>query len=174
MRFTARARLETWAHASRVQSDEVAYGLRMEPAALAAGDSVGAGGDGAGSADVVAVEHAARDRGMEMTDDAYRQLMKHAHRLAMDGHGELAQLLRDAMTDAQRYSWLRGNAVREKNLGDKFIEFHCDFESWNDIDAAIDKARNTCEHRWKVTREGAQYMDSRCDRCGATKRETWD
>ena len=22
-----------------------------------------------------------------MTDDAYRQLMKHAHRLAMDGHG---------------------------------------------------------------------------------------
>lgn len=87
MRFTARARLETWAHASRVQSDEVAYGLRMEPAALAAGDSVGAGGDGAGRADVDAVEHAARDRGMEMTDDAYRQLMKHAHRLAMDGHG---------------------------------------------------------------------------------------
>lgn len=109
-----------------------------------------------------------------MTDEAYRQLMKHAHRLAMDGHGELAQLLRDAMTDAQRYSWLRGNAVREKNLGDKFIEFHCDFESWNDIDAAIDKARNACEHRWKVTHEGAQYMDSRCDRCGATKRETWD
>ena len=43
-----------------------------------------------------------------MTDDAYRQLMKHAHRLAMDGHGELAQFLRDAMTDAQRYAWLRG------------------------------------------------------------------
>ena len=42
------------------------------------------------------------------------------------------------------------------------------------IDAAIDKARNTCEHRWKVTHEGVQYMDSRCDRCGATKRETWD
>lgn len=27
MRFTARARLETWAHASRVQSDEVTYDL---------------------------------------------------------------------------------------------------------------------------------------------------
>ena len=109
-----------------------------------------------------------------MTDDAYIQLMKCAHLLAMDGHGELAQFLRDAMTDAQRYAWLRGNAVRETNLGDKFIEFHCDFESWNDIDAAIDKARIPCEHRWKVIHEGAQYMDSRCGRCGATKRETWD
>ena len=39
-----------------------------------------------------------------MTNDAYRQLMKHAHRLAMDGHGELAQMLRDAITDARRYS----------------------------------------------------------------------
>jgi hypothetical protein len=110
-----------------------------------------------------------------MTDDAYSKLMKHAHRLAMDGQGELAQLLRDAMTDARRYQWLRGNAVREKNLGDKFIEFHCDFESWNDIDAAIDKARApSCEHRWKVRHEGVQYMDSRCERCGATKRDTWD
>ena len=27
MRFTAKARLETWAHASRVQSDEVTYDL---------------------------------------------------------------------------------------------------------------------------------------------------
>lgn len=156
MRFTARARLETWAHASRVQSDEVVYGLRMEPAALAAGDSVGAGSDGAGRADVDAVEHAARRWGLEMTDDAYSKLMKHAHRLAMDGHGELAQFLRDAMTDAQRYAWLRGNAVREKNLGDKFIEFHCDFESWNDIDAAIDKARIPCAHDWKVAHEGVQ------------------
>jgi len=122
-----------------------------------------------------------------MRDDAYSQLMKHAHRLAMDGHGELAQFLRDAMTDARRYAWLRANAVREKNLGDKFIEFHCDFESWNDIDAAIDKARNRCErpwsgrwtpHRWKVTHEGVMYQDCRCERCGAReirpKRETWD
>ncbi|WP_273704137.1 hypothetical protein [Candidatus Accumulibacter vicinus] len=141
---------------------------------MAAGNSFGAGGDGAGRADEDVVEHAARSGRLKVTDDAYRQLMKHAHRLAMDGHGELAQFLRDAMTDAQRYSWLRGNAVREKNLGDKFIEFHCDFESWNDIDAAIDKARMQCEHRWAVTHEGAQYMDCRCDRCGSTKRETWD
>ena len=104
MRFTARARLDTWAHASRVQSDEVMSELRMEPAALAAGDSDGAGGDGARRADVAALEH----------------------------------------------------AVREKNLGDKFIEFHCDFESWNDIDAAIDKARMPCAHDWKVAHEGVQ------------------
>ena len=32
-----------------------------------------------------------------ISEDAYRQLMKHAHRLAMDGHGELAQYLRDAI-----------------------------------------------------------------------------
>lgn len=38
-----------------------------------------------------------------MTDDAYRQLMKHAHRLAMDGHGELAQFLRDALNEATRH-----------------------------------------------------------------------
>lgn len=42
--------------------------------------------------------------------------------------------------DAERYRWLRANAVREKCLGDKYIEFHCDFESWNDVDAAIDAA----------------------------------
>jgi len=32
-----------------------------------------------------------------LTDDGYRQLMKHAKRLAQDGHGELAQHLRDAI-----------------------------------------------------------------------------
>ena len=32
-----------------------------------------------------------------LTDDGYRQLMKHARRLAQDGHGELAQHLRDAI-----------------------------------------------------------------------------
>jgi len=32
-----------------------------------------------------------------LTDDGYRQLMKHAKRLAQEGHGELAQHLRDAI-----------------------------------------------------------------------------
>jgi hypothetical protein len=35
--------------------------------------------------------------------------MKHAHRLAMDDHGELAQMLRDAITDARRY----GDTLKE-------------------------------------------------------------
>ena len=32
-----------------------------------------------------------------LTDNGYQQLMKHACRLAQDGHGELAQHLRDAI-----------------------------------------------------------------------------
>lgn len=31
-----------------------------------------------------------------------------------------------------------------------------------------------CEHRWKVTQQGALWHDCRCDLCGETKRETWD
>ena len=31
-----------------------------------------------------------------LTDNGYQQLIKHARRLAQDGHGELAQHLRDA------------------------------------------------------------------------------
>lgn len=46
-----------------------------------------------------------------MTDDTYRQLMKHAHRLATDGHEELAQFLRDAMADAERYRFLSCKGV---------------------------------------------------------------
>ena len=68
--FTARERLETWAHASRMQSDEVTYGL-LECVADRAGNSVGrgehTGADGARGTDVAAVEHAARSRGLEMS-----------------------------------------------------------------------------------------------------------
>ena len=35
-----------------------------------------------------------------MIDAAYQQLLKHAHRLAMDGHEELAKYLRDAIDQA--------------------------------------------------------------------------
>lgn len=41
--------------------------------------------------------YAASPQRKPLTDEAYRQLMKHAHRLANDGHGELAQYLRDAI-----------------------------------------------------------------------------
>lgn len=63
MRFTAQAKLETWAHASRVQSDEVTYGLQL--GADCAGDSslsgCSPGSDGARRAGVHAVEHVARE-----------------------------------------------------------------------------------------------------------------
>jgi hypothetical protein len=39
--------------------------------------------------------------GETMIDAAHQQLMKHARRLAMDGHGELAQYLRDAIEEAR-------------------------------------------------------------------------
>ena len=54
------------------------------------------------------------------------------------GDVDLIEQLRRMAKDAARYRWLRNNAVREKPLGDKYIEFHCDFETWNDVDAAID------------------------------------
>ena len=48
--------------------------------------------------------------------------------------------LAEAKKDAERYRWLIKNAVREKNLGDRYIEFHCDFENWNNVTEAIDAA----------------------------------
>lgn len=43
-----------------------------------------------------------------LTDDGYRQLMKHAKRLAQEGHGELAQHLRDAIDLRAEVEALRG------------------------------------------------------------------
>lgn len=54
------------------------------------------------------------------------------------GDVDLVEQFRRMEKDAARYRWIRNNAVREKPLGDKYIEFHCDFETWNDVDAAID------------------------------------
>lgn len=45
-----------------------------------------------------------------MTDDGYRQLMKHAKRLAQEGHGELAQHLRDAIDLRAKVEALRADA----------------------------------------------------------------
>ena len=123
MRFTARARLETWAHASRVQDDEVTYGL-LEHAADRAGDSAGsgerAGADGAGGVDVADVAHATRARGLEMSalsDELrwYARLMKLAHELAMEGRGQEAQDLRVAATHARNYRWLRDYSAPERD-----------------------------------------------------------
>lgn len=123
MRFTARARLETWAHASRVQDDEVTYGL-LEHAADRAGDSAGsgerAGADVAGGVDVADVAHATRARGLEMSARSdelrwYARLMKLAHELAMEGRGQEAQDLRVAATHARNYRWLRDHSAPERD-----------------------------------------------------------
>ena len=47
-----------------------------------------------------------------LTDDGYRQLMKHAKRLAQEGHGELAQHLRDAIDLRAEVEALRADAER--------------------------------------------------------------
>ena len=40
--------------------------------------------------------------------------------------------------------------------------------------AVADAEPAQCAHVWKVTPSGVTYHDCRCDKCGATKRETWD
>lgn len=76
-----------------------------------------------------------------MTDDAYRQLMKHAHRLAMDGHGELAQFLRDAMTDAERFTYWFSNTPKPMSLADDYMKGVRERWNLNQWRAAIDAAR---------------------------------
>jgi hypothetical protein len=48
----------------------------------------------------------------------------------------------------------------------------------NDADliaSLVDTLRGVvCAHKWKVTQQGQTYMDSRCSKCGATKRDSWD
>jgi hypothetical protein len=51
-----------------------------------------------------------------LTDDGYRQLMKHAKRLAQEGHGELAQHLRDAIDLRAEVEKLRSACSRENDI----------------------------------------------------------
>jgi len=51
---------------------------------------------------------------------------------------------RDALRmDAERYRWLRAHEVFENENGELSIMFHCNFENFNNVDAAIDAARST-------------------------------
>ena len=43
--------------------------------------------------------------------------------------------------DAERYRWLEEHCTSENDNGDKCLVFWCDFENYNDVDAAIDAAR---------------------------------
>ena len=51
-----------------------------------------------------------------LTDDGYRQLMEHAKRLAQEGHGELAQHLRDAIDLRAEVEALRADAETKRGL----------------------------------------------------------
>jgi hypothetical protein len=46
-----------------------------------------------------------------------------------------------AVADAERYRWLRENRVIENYDGEKCLYFWYDFEHYDDVDAAIDAAR---------------------------------
>jgi len=55
---------------------------------------------------------------------------------------ELGPLLDDLVLDAQRYRWLKRNHLMEaaQDDGTLCVYFLCDFENYNDLDAAIDSA----------------------------------
>lgn len=72
---------------------------------------------------------AAIDEALGLPDDGCNSTQRTLHAI---------QRLR---TEAARYRWLRDNRVYEDDDGTQFIEYSCDFENWNDIDAAIDAAR---------------------------------
>ena len=92
-----------------------------------------------------------------LTDDGYRQLMKHAKRLAQEGHGELAQHLRDAIdlraevealrADAERWKHARSIAcfTEDRDMGPGgwwTVAVHVKRRpAANTIDAAVDAAR---------------------------------
>lgn len=92
-----------------------------------------------------------------LTDDGYRQLMKHAKRLAQEGHGELAQHLRDAIdlraevealrADAERWEHARSIAcfTEDRDMGPGgwwTVAVHVKRRpAANTIDAAVDAAR---------------------------------
>ena len=72
-----------------------------------------------------------------LTDDGYRQLMKHAQRLAQSGHDELAQHLRDMIgmrADADRFRWLA------RADGCPFAETDDVWFVWNELAKQIDAA----------------------------------
>lgn len=83
--------------------------------------------------------------------------------------------LRDAsrstadISDARRYA-SKKNAQR---TADKLNTMMMACE-WRAVEHGFMAEPTPCAHIWKVAHEGVQYMDCRCDKCGATKRETWD
>lgn len=93
-----------------------------------------------------------------LTDDGYRQLMKHAKRLAQEGHGELAQHLRDAIDLRAEVEALRAERqvlnsaiVAAKSETAEFAEVAINAQ--NEVEAL--KAKNEKLWRWYNTAEQA-------------------
>ena len=113
MRFTAKARLETWAHASRVQSDEEMFDMTWR----------GEVEDGSGLNGLVPSKAELEQERREVAYNQriedelrwYARLMKLAHELAMEGRGQEAQDLRVAATHARNYRWLRDHSAPERD-----------------------------------------------------------
>jgi hypothetical protein len=78
-----------------------------------------------------------------MIDAAHQQLMKHAHRLAMDGHGDLAQYLRDAIEEATApRKLLRCHKCQQADVS---MEVTCHNSRCNEYAKA-----NTVYEGWKI------------------------
>lgn len=91
-----------------------------------------------------------------MTDDACRQLMKHAARLAMTGHGELAQYLRDAIDNSARYAWLRGDVPPQSSRWSRWeVRYFSGVNGWEPmtgkkLDVEIDEIREFEYHEGRT------------------------
>ena len=86
-----------------------------------------------------------------LTDDGYRQLMKHAKRLAQEGHGELAQHLRDAIDLRAEVDALK-STLTQQGMG-----YRADVEK---LEAEVEALRADAE-RWEHARSIACFTEDR-------------
>ena len=144
-RFTARARLETWAHASRVQSDEATYDIeRTVVGSLVAGvtaDRCGQCGAcdralvpvavGNGEADDVAITDVL-DRAQAWLDEADKRGIN-----MTDEHGYLA-VIRDLSTEVRRLGALvPSNAIAWQ---ERIVEVQQTMRAYRVLRQAVDAA----------------------------------
>lgn len=91
-----------------------------------------------------------------LTDDGYRQLMKHAKRLAQEGHGELAQHLRDAIDlraeveegDRQSKIMLDSYADENQRISDERDRLRAEVERLTAVVKAANAQAEHFERQW--------------------------
>ena len=76
----------------------------------------------------------------------FKRLIQHAHKLAMNGNGEIAQDIRLCLLDASRYWYLRGDVREASKRWSCWRIEHWVSPSWEDVrgkdlDQMIDAAR---------------------------------